>query len=802
MTIELFPPSAPALPIGFGLVRDSGRLELPSRISIGEHPIHVVHSDPAQIAVLAALAGLQCWTMGLGQTGPPLQRRPILLITERPAAVAAAYLELKLARGALRPLSQSRRVSLFGLGLPVPDKRGTLWDVVLEGATEDIRLHNLFPAFALLRTGSDPKAVAAREHLGRGDEEGPALLIVRSFDDSVLRDVCGAKAPVLALIDLPATSRLPHLQNIPTLVFHDSVFAPGLSGGGGLGGLVLLPDSRLELFARMSRFSVVEPSVPESARDTWQLLDGALQLLVERVEERHHSVLRECMRIALRLREILLQLPVGLIAFEQSLVLSGLPESLWDGWSAVRLLQTLENRGAEVSALGEWEAMVFNELVAAFRTASGMLAHQAPKTDSILASTESGRTVVVISTSRVVAAALNASCGLLPPLGLGISDKSIRAVAQEDLAAISPNDDCVVHHAFEPSSVLGGLVRAGPRKATFILLPNELRFLSGRLAGLREAVRVSEPLTKLLAPFYAHLDRLPAVAGLRRGSAALPLIAQADFESYRRLFERGRPHNRLGTVLTSSLEPAPSSLHARVDAFMVQLGGRRVVLLEAGSRVTVVGQDDTINRKMPDALERGDRLISVDADAREAIVHPVLAARAAEEVRDGLMAPVTKWREELREGRERLGLTYDGLLENLRARGSRLSDAAAIGAWIRGQVLGPLDPKDVLRVGEIIGSSWITSHAEEVGVALLLLRTGHRLLGRQMTRLIERAAVGDTEVSKADFTFLDSLGITMAALQDAVELLAVEAVSAEAGVDIARIGQVFSLDEEVAYGGS
>jgi len=255
-------------------------------------------------------------------------------------------------------------------------------------------------------------------------------------------------------------------------------------------------------------------------------------------------------------------------------------------------------------------------------------------------------------------------------------------------------------------------------------------------------------------------------------------------------------------VLVSSIDPIPSGLHARVDAVMVQLGGRRGVLLERESRVTVVSTDEAINRRMPDALEPGDRLIFIDAEAREAIVHPVLAARAAEEVRDGLMAPVMKWREELREGRERLGLTYEALLERLRAGGSRLSDAAAIGSWARGDVLGPLDPRDVLRVGQVVGSAWLVAHAEEVGVALLLLRTGHRLLGRRMTRLIERAAVGDTELSPGDRQFLEGLGITMAVLQDAVDLLPVEAVSTKAAADIDRIGQVFFLDEEAADGNS
>ena len=50
----------------------------------------------------------------------------------------------------------------------------------------------------------------------------------------------------------------------------------------------------------------------------------------------------------------------------------------------------------------------------------------------------------------------------------------------------------------------------------------------------------------------------------------------------------------------------------------------------------MVGPRDSTNvdKKCQMHLEPGDRLITVDSEAREAIVHPVLAAGAAEEARD------------------------------------------------------------------------------------------------------------------------------------------------------------------------
>ncbi len=439
MTIRLFPPLASPLPAGFGLRREAGTLlELPQQIILDADAVHIVHSDPAQPAILCALVGLQCWTLGLDPAGPPAQRRPVLLVTERPAAITAAYLELRLAREALRPLARHRRLSFYERGLPVPDKRGTLWDTVVDQSGEDLRLHNLFPAAQLLRLGCEPRLVGPREYLGRGDEEGPAILLVRPFELADLREICAVQRPVLALVDLQGVARPPELRGVPTLVFHDSVFSSGLLRVSASGGPVLLPDSALESFARGSQFCIVEPSVSETVSRAWERLDGALQLLLERTNERHHSVLRETLRVALRLREILLQLPLGLASYEQCLVLSGLHESLWDGWSATRLLQSLGNRRAEMGALGEWEEMLFAELVDSFHEISGMLQNHAPKTEAVLMALDDGSRAVLVSTSRVVAGALNAACGFPQPLGLGLIGKPVRAVSQMRFPRCSP----------------------------------------------------------------------------------------------------------------------------------------------------------------------------------------------------------------------------------------------------------------------------------------------------------------------------------------------------------------------------
>ena len=60
-------------------------------------PFHIVHSDPDHLAYLAGLIVLQAWTSGIDELGiPPAERRPILVVTDKPGRFGDAYLQLHL----------------------------------------------------------------------------------------------------------------------------------------------------------------------------------------------------------------------------------------------------------------------------------------------------------------------------------------------------------------------------------------------------------------------------------------------------------------------------------------------------------------------------------------------------------------------------------------------------------------------------------------------------------------------------------------------------------------------------------
>jgi hypothetical protein len=277
---------------------------------------------------------------------------------------------------------------------------------------------------------------------------------------------------------------------------------------------------------------------------------------------------------------------------------------------------------------------------------------------------------------------------------------------------------------------------------------------------------------------------------IRRGHAA-PLIPDAEFELLTRLFENGLPPIEYGTVLMDESEAENGEIRTDVHAYLIHLEGDSIVLLESAGRVSCIRGDD-LNVGRADELQVGDRLVIVKPEAREFIASRVLAARRDEERDSQPHQIIRQWQEELKHGMERLGLGCSEILRKIKARGSARATPSAIRQWVTGEILGPLDPQDIRRVGEVIESNWLSENWQRVWSALFVVRNGHRLLGRRITELIQKKAVlGSQDLASKDEKFLNEVGITIGALQDAVTVLSVEQIIPDAGMfPIDRIGRV------------
>ncbi len=805
MKLQLFPEQFLQRDACFGLFElgANGELDLPITIEteVGI-PLHIVHSDPDHLAFLVGLIVLQAWTSGIDDLGvPSSERRPLLVVTDRPGRFGEAYLRLHLPLEKIKALSVRRRVTLFEKTGRAPDAssdKAGYWESYLEPGDDRTALHNFFPACQVLGTTGNPRVLASRQHLGRSDQGLPAVLITRRSDRESLRSFQDRYHPFLALFDTHATAAQGPISGVPAIFYHESIFAPELTRQDE-GKVVLssLPDARFERFCAQAGVRVVEPKESEQLVRSWQDVDSALQALIERVDERRDPVVVAVQRSALRLRNLLLSLPVGITSYEQALVASGQPESLWYDWSITQPLQALESRLPEMAALGEWEELILQELVDGFGRLTELLGQHSPKGEPLAGVANEivkrGRRVAVVASSRSVASGLEWAVRFPNPLGLGLPPEKVAVITAEEIRRLDQDQDCIIHQVFEPHVVLSALARAGPRQVCFILLRNELRFVGEQFLHSRKLFPDHLANRILLRPVYQQIGNLEPTPSMNRREHSTILFSDSDFEMTMRMFDRGRGAE-YGAVLFDAPDGGKiEGTDYEIEAYLFRLEGS-VVFLDASGRLPYVRPDDVIISGKVATLEHGDRLIIVNPVARETIAHRILSARQEEETDKLSGLVIERWRLELAHGLQNHDLTYQEALDRMRELGSQRSDPTIIGQWKRGYVLGPLDVMDIRRIGEAIGSDWLLQNWQRVGTALFMIRSGHRLLGRKVTQLIQKASVGDFELARKDEEFLQQVGITMGELQDAVTLFTVEDVSEEARtVPIEQIGKVVPL---------
>lgn len=421
-----------------------------------------------------------------------------------------------------------------------------------------------------------------------------------------------------------------------------------------------LPDARFERFCNEATLRLVEPSEPSELAAACNEVDGALQALIARIDEQRNRVLSEVHRAASRLRNVLFSLPVGIETYEQSLLASGQPEGLWYPWSVTEPLNSLENRLPEIAAFGEWEELIVSEMVGGFRKLEEILRTYSPKRDAVAAAVQESltkeRKAALIVKGQAFAEGLKWATRFPQPYGLGLSPNQCTAVTPDDLDLLGVEYDGIVHHAFDPDDVLAALSRMGPRRITFVLLRNELRFVGERFLRLKGLIPNHFAHNTILSPIYRHVERLSPTSAVTRTTHTSTLTTDGEFQMLLRMFEGEVSVADYGTVLTDGDEAGNGELHPEVLASLIRLEGDSAVFLEGTGRVTCICGDDTIASKRGDSLEPGDRLIVVAPEARELIATRVLSARRDEERNSPADRTIRRWQQELATGMHKVGV--------------------------------------------------------------------------------------------------------------------------------------------------
>ena len=205
---------------------------------------------------------------------------------------------------------------------------------------------------------------------------------------------------------------------------------------------------------------------------------------------------------------------------------------------------------------------------------------------------------------------------------------------------------------------------------------------------------------------------------------------------------------------------------------------------------TVLADDDAVARWRPasekvehvlaSSLHVGDRLVFLDEDAHKTLLAKVL------EVADGVPelaaagAWLSVWRQALRRGYRAAGgyTAFSRAVNRARtADGRRALDAVTIRFWVTGHTLGPEDPDDVRRVGQVVDDAVLLTAHDQVYQAMRTLRGAHIRLGQRLADIARRLGPAATVGSLAADELLDERsGLTAADIETAVSLATVTTI--------------------------
>lgn len=183
-------------------------------------------------------------------------------------------------------------------------------------------------------------------------------------------------------------------------------------------------------------------------------------------------------------------------------------------------------------------------------------------------------------------------------------------------------------------------------------------------------------------------------------------------------------------------------------------------------------------------LSTGDRLVFVDGDAQKTLLSKVLEVASEVPELAAASAWVGYWRTALARAHDRYG-NYAALQRALADRGCTVQ-SQTVRLWCVGATIGPEDPGDVRRLGEVLDDPVLTGQQEVVRQGMRTLRGAHGRLSRRLVglaRTVGPAAKGGR--LPADEILDETSGLTAADIESAV--LVVTIAEMEPVTEIPRI---------------
>ncbi len=137
-----------------------------------------------------------------------------------------------------------------------------------------------------------------------------------------------------------------------------------------------------------------------------------------------------------------------------------------------------------------------------------------------------------------------------------------------------------------------------------------------------------------------------------------------------------------------------------------------------------------------DKLKRGDKVLIIKGNARNNLYDLIIEEIENQPMLDLDIKYIEYWQDCINEAFKIKDMTYEEVQKKLKDLGSDISSSGTVGNWIRGDIMGPSDPKDIERLGLILGRNELIRAWARIDTALKRIRSIHKIVARQLNKAI------------------------------------------------------------------
>lgn len=236
------------------------------------------------------------------------------------------------------------------------------------------------------------------------------------------------------------------------------------------------------------------------------------------------------------------------------------------------------------------------------------------------------------------------------------------------------------------------------------------------------------------------------------------------------------------------------------EAILIGFSSGEQILLSPDEKVNVVISSKSSSKteeRYPSSLRVGDHIVFIYGQRRQSLLALVISRVHRNPAVNLHVKLVERWQEDLAVAFHRKAIqdpkwNLDRVFEEMKTRGSTISDPQPLRNWLRGETLRPQDAEDLRRLADIFDLEFVREHYIRIHRAGTRLAGLHISLSQRLNRWLNHEGLGmAADTSNRDDIIDEELGLTFQDFRDSLIVLQVKKIQREKGLfDRSSIGRL------------